>query len=302
MDNNRIVGALLGLALGDAYGAPFEGGPIERALWFIIGKNKGRFRYTDDTQMTIDVVESIIATQTINQQDLAQRFASSYRWSRGYGPSAGKILKQIKAGKSWDEANKAIYPEGAFGNGGAMRSSAVGLFYANKSEDELIEAVRDVAVITHSHPLAIEGAILQALAVGLAYKRFTPEIILERLSLCAKTKEFKQRIDIAKYLYQMTDEPSADTVAAKLGNGMTAIDSCATAIYIALRHQQHCFEELLDFTIKVKGDVDTIAAMAGAIWGAGHGDQQLPKARLAQLENYEYLDKLCRQFSQLIVI
>ncbi len=37
MKTHRITGSILGLALGDAFGAPFEGGPVERAVWLLIG-------------------------------------------------------------------------------------------------------------------------------------------------------------------------------------------------------------------------------------------------------------------------
>ena len=58
---NKYSGCFLGLAIGDAYGAPFEGGPIERLLWKAIGKTKdGKLRYTDDTQMSIDLAISFI--------------------------------------------------------------------------------------------------------------------------------------------------------------------------------------------------------------------------------------------------
>ena len=61
IDDDKYLGCFLGLAIGDAYGAPFEGGYIERLLWRIIGKtNNGKIRYTDDTQMSIDLAKSFI--------------------------------------------------------------------------------------------------------------------------------------------------------------------------------------------------------------------------------------------------
>ena len=86
---DKTIGSILALALGDAFGARYEGGPLERALWALIGTKNGRRRWTDDTRMTIDVIESLITRGRVDQQDLAGRFARSYRWSRGYGPGAG---------------------------------------------------------------------------------------------------------------------------------------------------------------------------------------------------------------------
>ena len=110
MSINKYSGCFLGLAIGDALGAPFEGGFLERLLWGSIGKTKdGKHRYTDDTQMSIDVANSLIVNKSINQQHLATTFANSYRWSRGYGPSAAGLLKKIKRGARWESVNRASF-------------------------------------------------------------------------------------------------------------------------------------------------------------------------------------------------
>jgi ADP-ribosylglycohydrolase len=49
------------------------------------------------------------------------------------------------------------------------------------------------------------------------------------------------------------------------------------------------FEEMHTFVIDCGGDVDTIGAMAGAIWGAANGAGKLPSLILAKLEQRERL-------------
>jgi poly(ADP-ribose) glycohydrolase ARH3 len=58
--------------------------------------------------MTIDVIESLLACGRVDQDDLARRFAKSYRWSRGYGPGAAKVLRRIRRGQPWQEANSSV--------------------------------------------------------------------------------------------------------------------------------------------------------------------------------------------------
>lgn len=291
---DRIMGSVLGLALGDAFGAPFEGGILERALWAFVGTKKGKRRWTDDTQMTIDVIESLVEYGAVNQNDLARRFAESYCWSRGYGPGAAKILKRIRRGQSWVSANRSVYKDGSFGNGGAMRSPVVGLFFAAASEKALVEAAYDVAVVTHAHPLGLEGAVLIALATAMAYNDKSSQSIMEELCERAKLPEFVSRLNKAGSWLKDNIEVAPETVAAELGNGIAAAESCVTAIYIALRFRNSSFSQLLKFTIKLGGDVDTIAAMACAIWGANHGLDGLPEAQLEQLEQCERLKFLAR--------
>ena len=289
MKTDRIIGSVLALALGDAFGAPYEGGILERAVWAIVGKRNRKRRWTDDTQMTIDVIDSLVTCGRIDQDDLAQRFAKSYRWSRGYGPGAAKVLKRIRKGQPWEAANSSVYRNGSFGNGGAMRAPAVGLFFSADSENNLVKAASASAAVTHAHPLGREGAVLIALATALAYNDISSPEIIERLCQCSELPQFLSRLHTAGSWLREGNDIAPQKVAAELGNGIAAIESCVTAVYLALYFRNSSFNELLEFAIRTGGDVDTIAAMAGAIWGAARGLDALPQTRLEQLEQCDRL-------------
>ena len=78
--------------------------------------------------MALDLAESLLEENGVSPEALASRFAASYRWSRGYGPGTAQVLKRIRRGEAWESASRAIYPEGSFGNGAAMRSPVLALF------------------------------------------------------------------------------------------------------------------------------------------------------------------------------
>jgi len=298
---DRLQGSLLGLALGDAFGASFEGGVLERGVWWLIGKTRhGKRRWTDDTQMSLDLAESLLARKRLDADDLATRFASSYRWSRGYGPAAARLLKRIRRGEDWQVANRAIYPEGSFGNGGAMRAPVIGLFYAHRPQTELIEAARLSARITHAHPQGMEGAVLLAVATAASYRNAASEDILAAgLEVCPEPA-FQSRLTIARDWLEHALAPTPREVARKLGNRVAARDSCVTAIYLALRNRERSFRELLNDVIRCGGDVDTIGAMAGAIWGATNGLSQLPEEWLEQLEARERMIQVATDLQELV--
>ncbi|RWX46811.1 ADP-ribosylglycohydrolase, partial [Candidatus Electrothrix communis] len=67
--HDRICGAVLASALGDAFGAPYEGGVPERLIWGVLGRRHGKRRWTDDTQMSVDVIESLLACEKVEQND-----------------------------------------------------------------------------------------------------------------------------------------------------------------------------------------------------------------------------------------
>jgi len=286
---NRVVGSVMALAIGDAFGAPYEGGILERTLWALIGTHKGKRRWTDDTQMSVDVIESLVECGHVDQEDLASRFAGSYRWSRGYGPGTGRILKRIRQGERWETAARSVFLDGSFGNGGAMRAPAVGLFFACDNEGSTAVAANDVAAVTHAHPLAREGAVLVALATALALNDENATGIIQTLIAWAKSPEYAVRLRRADSWLADGDDVSPSDVAAELGNGTAAVESCVTAVYIALAFIKRPFDELLAFSFQLRGDVDTIAAMASAIWGAARGLSELPEARLELLEERDRL-------------
>lgn len=280
LQQNAYVGCMLGLASGDAMGAPHEGGVLERLFWRLIGHTPdGCLRWTDDTQMALDLAESWLEHDCLDQDALALRFARSYRFSRGYGPGAARLLKRIRGGKHWRQVNTAIHAQGSFGNGAAMRAPVLALFQPDDTA-ALIRAARDSAVITHAHPLGMEGAVLIALAAQALLQGQPAERLLHLLLQHCEQPQLHTRLHTLGSWLQATQLPQPRQVVQALGNGITASTSCVTVIYVALRHLDRPFREMLDFIIACSGDVDTIAAMAGALWGIVNGPERLPDIRL----------------------
>lgn len=286
---DQCQGTLLGLALGDALGAPFEGGPVERFAWWCICRVNGAgLRWTDDTVMSLDIAESLVANGQLDVDDVARRFASNYRWSRGYGPGAARLLKRIRRGADWRDANRAVYPDGSYGNGAAMRSPIIGLFYHGQA-DALIKAAQDAAAVTHAHPLGIEGAMLVAAATSAVIGGSNPTETLQQVAAHSASEPFRDRVTTAEEWVKQDAEPTAAQVRAQLGNRVAATESCVTAIYLAVRFADEPFGDMIRFIRECRGDVDTIAAMAGAIWGATNGASRLPAEQIEMLEQRDRL-------------
>lgn len=280
MTADQFAGCMLGLATGDALGAPHEGGPVERLVWWFMGRTSDRcLRWTDDTQMALDLAESLLAEGGVRPDALAKRFASSYRWSRGYGPGAAKVLKRIRRGEPWHLAAKAVYAEGSYGNGAAMRAPVLALFFA-RDRDGLLAAVRSSAQVTHAHPLGIEGAVLIALAACVLLEGRSAAQVLDAVQTECSAPQLSERLKTVRSWVESQEMPSPRKVATTLGNGITAATSCPTALFVALRHMKSSFEAMMEFTIACRGDVDTIGAMAGALWGIVNGAERLPQVRL----------------------
>ncbi len=288
---NRFTGCLLGLALGDALGAPFEGMPPGNH----IPQCNGFLRYTDDTEMMINLSESILETGDISRQSIAEHFCSSLTPTRGYGPGTLKVLSLIKSGVPIEDATRKVFPDGSLGNGAAMRVAPLGLLY-HWNERLLTDAVSRVSTVTHVHPVAIDGAMAIALTVGALLRETVTESLLEYLVARMQTNIMKQKLESISRL--LSFDISKEQIIEELGHGVLTHESVPTAIYAFFRFGDD-FMETMRFCIGLGGDTDTIAAMAGALTGVYLSDNGLPDECLEKLENYSRIKGLAERLYSL---
>jgi ADP-ribosylglycohydrolase len=167
----RALVSLDGLSVGDAFGERFFLHPDVAQL--IIGERglpEPPWRYTDDTQMALSIVEILRTRGEIDQTFLAKRFGERYDPSRGYGPAMHRILMGINDGEDWRTvAASAFSGQGSFGNGGAMRVAPLGAYFADDLEMVHSQAVL-TAEVTHAHPEGIVGAVAVALVAAWAWR------------------------------------------------------------------------------------------------------------------------------------
>jgi len=250
--------------------------------------------YTDDTHMTIGVVESLIESNGFDGEHMAQTFIRNYEsepW-RGYGPGPPRVFRMIKNGESWDNAASKIYKGGSFGNGAAMRVAPIGLLYYY-NPTKLREIACKSSSITHSHELGKEGAALQAYAVALALntplgEEIDGEAFILKLQNFAQNQTYKEKLASVK---ELLGEQDRRQVVAVLGNGIEALRSVPIAIYCFLSHPRS-YKDCVIYAISLGGDTDTIASMAGAISGANLGIKAIPNEWRAKLENRVYIEAL----------
>jgi poly(ADP-ribose) glycohydrolase ARH3 len=283
---------MLGLALADALGAGHEGGVIAGSIGKILfTRGSGQLRWTDDTEMAIGLTESLVHNQGLNAEHLAKHWAERMQGMRGYGEGASALLKLVKNGVDWREANRVTFPDGSFGNGAAMRAAPLGLFYA-RDEDKLREAAEIASSITHAHPLGIQGGLLMAKATAIALgERFDPDRFMDELYEFCDRDEFAFRLALARTF--LGEEPSLAMVRTQLGVSVVAHKSAVTAIYAFCRFADN-FKAMMDYIIELGGDTDTIGAMAGGMFGAKNGTAALPQDWLAKLEARDEIEKLAR--------
>ncbi len=298
---DQFAGCLFGLAVGDALGAPVEGlgGDLIRSMGpageLVKNPSGGTLYYTDDTQMTIGVAETLVECGEIREEELCAAFAENYDPARGYGQGARRVIEAMATGDDWRELAGSLFPGGSYGNGAAMRVAPVGLLFCDDLQRVATEAERS-SMPTHVHPLGVDGARLIAIAVALAMRggHFNREEFLTELLGWAQTEEFKWQLGTAREL-----DPWDSLIS--FGNSLEAHRSVVTAIACFTSSPDN-YLDVISRAIGQGNDTDTLAAMAGAISGARLGISGIPAHLIESLEEQQkgrsYLAELAKKLHQ----
>jgi poly(ADP-ribose) glycohydrolase ARH3 len=288
---DKFRGAILGCFLGDAFGSGFEGMNPEKVRFHMADLSKTFLRsYTDDTDMTLALAESIIQSNGVSPEDIAKQFSLYCDLTRGYAVGAIKSILALRAGMKWRDVARVVFENGSFGNGAAMRVSPVGLFYHHDLEG-LRKAAIEQANITHVHPLGQWGAVMQASSIGLAVGQnakgpFKKEQMVTDLreTLWGGPIEYMKALNKIEGMVAQGKKLQPREVVQSLGNGVEAHFSVPSACYTAITYSPD-FCDAIRAAISLGGDTDTIAGMVGAIVGAHVGEKRLPAEWIEQLED-----------------
>jgi ADP-ribosylglycohydrolase len=287
---DKFRGAILGCFLGDAFGACFEGmSPDEVISRLSSLSEKFPRTYTDDTDMTLALTESIIEWGKIDPEDMARKFSQSCDLTRGYGSGTIQAVVALRGGARWHQVSRIAFEKGSFGNGAAMRVSPVGLFFHHNLE-ALRKAAMDQANVTHTHPLGEWGAVMQASCIGLALLQ-DPKKSLKKEDISIELREilwpgpveYQKALNEMENIFALGKKIEAKEVVRRLGNGIEAHRSVPSASYLAMAYSPD-FQDAIRAAISLGGDTDTIAGMVGAIVGAHVGERGLPVEWIEQLE------------------
>jgi poly(ADP-ribose) glycohydrolase ARH3 len=293
---------MLGSALGDAIGElAFHNPSIERlSLKLEMVKE---LIYTDDTAMALGIGESIQERGYLDPEHLGETFRRNFErepW-RGYASGPPTIFTAVaQKGRTYVEAARSLFGgRGSFGNGAAMRVAPIGLFYHDSLD--LYEKVRLSSIVTHTHPVGIDGSAVQAKAVSLALhhdpsQEFSSEKFLNSLLNFAQTTQMKNKLLMVQKM--ITENVSPVRAAQQIGRSVTAPESIPFAIYSFLLHHKS-FKDCLFCAILNGGDRDTLGAMACAISGAYLGIDELPQIWLKKLENRVYIQDLANALMEI---
>jgi ADP-ribosylglycohydrolase len=316
---DRALGALTGLALGDALGMPtqsmspseiaedygtidgfVDAGPRQRIA---AGMTAGSI--TDDTEQAVMLAELLIdGGGVVDARLFAERLLD---WERGMrakgsldllGPSTKAAVERLLQGASLDES-------GRFGatNGAAMRITPVGIAVDASNLHSFVDAVVDASAVTHNTSLGIASAAAVGAAVSAGINGADAPTAIQHAIAAARVGETRghwvaggsiaARTEAAIVLLRAAAPAQRpNLLRTVIGTSVASQESVVTAlalVAVADGDPDASAWSTLCLAAGLGGDTDTIAAMAGAILGAVHGMSAWPQAEVAVLTNVNEL-------------
>jgi len=296
---SRISGCLIGQCLGDALGFPVEGRDaadcslyLQRGVrrWFAgeeCDLQDWSGQYTDDSQLARELLASLVHCNGWRPADYAARIEKIFRENRivGRGIACDEAARNLSAGLDWIRSG---VPAPSAGNGTAMRAAPVGLFF-HDDPAEMIRVAHEQGWITHHDPRCSAGSIAIAGGVALALRDKISDCRAFVSRLCdwmsAYDSGFANLVLKLPSWLELSPVVAAKKIAVTgreeryveswPGISPFVVPSVLWSLYSFLRHRDS-YEDAVCEAIAVGGDVDTTAAMTGAISGAYLGLDALP--------------------------
>ncbi|MFE1321441.1 ADP-ribosylglycohydrolase family protein [Kitasatospora phosalacinea] len=296
----RVRGALLGGALGDALGWPVEFRRLDQiragygpdGLTDLADAGRGG-QVTDDTQMTLFTAEGLLRGG--RPEDLHAAYRRWFLTQRLPGP--------VRDADGWLAAQDFLYASRAPGNacltgvatdyrpaapfgqdgpvnphskgcGTVMRSAPFGLI--GLDPDQALHRAAVAAQLTHGHPTGYlaAGAFAALIALIAAGTPLRPAVdaVLTRLDALPRGRETADALRRA--LRVAAEGPGSAEAVERVGLGWIAEECLAVAVYAALVGEDA--RAALVLAVNHSGDSDSTGAVCGNLVGALHGLSGLP--------------------------
>ncbi len=314
---DRFLGCLLGCAVGDALGAPYEGLwsrsiPSEDLLLAGFAEFEGYSlgQYTDDTQLSVATIKAILKVRDVVPHEIARSIAGLWKKQSVIGPGGACTQAAHRFLKFRDWASCGA-PTGQAGNGAAMRTAVLGLFFLWDVQ-RLPSAVADVSKITHQDARSIAGGI----AIAKAAQSLASDNATLPWSFCDEIAGTIEPYEdgfaaMVRRLPRLLEEGEGVAIPVIAWSGMErpefdqpiitpfVIPTVLAALWCVLRHPDSWLKAVAE-AIHLGGDVDTLGAIVGALMGTKLGLGAIPRHLIDGVVDSERLQGIALRYHALV--
>lgn len=275
---DRAVGALVGTAVGDALGAPFEFGlpgafsarfpdrdaAVEAGMCGGGGWDPGEA--TDDTQMALHVACSLLDRGGLDEHDMFDRFRG---WAGAEPKDIGLQTEAVlTSALPWDEAaaDYLAHHHLAAGNGSLMRTVSGALYFAKHGPAASTEAARRISALTHADPATGEGCAVFHELIRVALEGDDPvAAVPQALRLVVAEERDRWAVVLSPTWHPNDATEFNGAVWPALGSAVWAL------------RETDSYTDALTAAVDLGGDTDTVAAITGGLAGAHYGFKAIPR-------------------------
>lgn len=284
---DRVSGAIVGTACGDALGAGYEFGPPLDDGVPVLMKGGGTFdwapgEWTDDTSMAVAILEVMASGRELDEAALDTIVARWLGWAAD-APDVGVQtcavfgdMSEPTAAASRAAARSVHEQNGrSAGNGSLMRTAPVALgFLADGQEARLADVARAVSDLTHFETDAGDACVLWSLAIRHAIRTGIADV---RVGLAWLPEDRRERW--AGLIAEAETKSPRDF--DRNGWVVEALQAAWSAI-----HHGSTFVDVVERAVRGGRDTDTVAAIAGGLKGAAVGISAIPDHYLESLHGW----------------
>lgn len=273
--HDRVKGALVGLACGDAVGTTleFETRGNFDPITDMVGGGPFKLKpgqWTDDTSMALCLAHSLVCQKKFDPVDQMNRYCNWYQY--GYMSSTDEcfdigitVSSALRGYLENKDPFSGPIDEYSSGNGSIMRLAPIPIFYHNRYE-ECIKYAGESSRTTHGSAECIDSCKLFASLIFNAFVVNDKTSIFDRSEYspyCKKVKSIANKEFLNLQYSQLT------------GSGYV-IESLESALWCFMKGDS--FQECILLAANLGNDADTTAAICGQIAGAYYGFSNIPES------------------------
>ena len=307
---SQVRSGVIGHAIGDALGVPVE---FKSRLELIFDpvqsmRSSGTHgmpagTWSDDTSMTIALMQSLIDCGRFDYQDIMDKF---YQWwkkdeftATGMafdigGTCARAITNYGRGVELWScgENRRA-----SNGNGSLMRILPVALYCFAKEVkgNARYELVKKVSSLTHAHEISVLGCLIYVNLACFLLEGSAPAVAYRK----AQKEDYARFTAESRKVYcRMLESNICDYPEDKISSSGYVVSSLEAALWCLLKTNN--YQDAVLKAVNLGDDADTVGAITGSLAGITYGYDAIPQEWTTQLQRADYLLELCDKFADAI--
>lgn len=310
----KVYDGIIGLAIGDALGVPVEfKSRQEIAVNPVVSMREYGTHHqpigtwSDDTSLTLALIDSIIEKKKIDYVDIMDRFSNWLMYSNytaggevfDVGNATSRAI--MNYGRGMNPLECGGISEYENGNGSLMRILPIAYFMQKQKDNTMesqMEIVHNVSALTHRHPISL---IACGIYVNIALRLLTAEealymCVVQGINEAFEFYDMKMPDEIDHYNRLRDLSNFSNLPEEEIKSSGYVVDTLEASIWCLLNTRS--YKECVLKAVNLGDDTDTVGAVAGGLAGICYGSSDIPKEWLNVLARRQYIEELCEKLQK----